>query len=216
MGNTTDKPRRGLMKRFLGGFTLTKINILLWGAIAIIAIIAGWQLFRSVSETKIEINTDNRIDVTPTIVTAMKEIGEWQFLSISDEELVDTSKSSFLREDKLVRIYYGTLSLGIDMHNVEPQWISQSGDTVTVILPEIQLLDNDFIDEARTKAFIETGTWSNSDREALYKKAYARMKKRCLTEENFAAARKNATEQVGKMLHSMGINNCIITFGKRK
>ena len=215
MNNDTNKPQTGWFKRIAGSFTLTKINILLWGIVAIIVIIAGWYFLRSMSESTVKIDVDNRIDITPTIVTAMKETGEWQFLSVNDEELVDTTKRGFLREEKLVRIYYGKLSLGIDMRKFEPQWVQQQGDTITMTLPEIQLLDNEFIDEARTKAFIETGKWTNADREKLYHKAYNRMMERCMTAENIAAAKGNATEQIEKMLHALGIEHCIIKFSEQ-
>lgn len=215
MNNDTNKPQTKLFKRIVGSFTLTKINILLWGIVAIIAVIAGWYFLHSMSETTAEIKVDNRIDITPTIVTAMKETGEWQFLSVNDEELVDTTKKGFLREEELVRIYYGKLSLGIDMRKFEPHWIEQQGDTIIMTLPEIQLLDNEFIDEARTKAFIETGKWTNADREKLYHKAYRRMIERCMTAENIAAAKENATEQIEKMIHAIGIEHCIIQFSDR-
>ncbi len=215
MNNDTNKPQTKWFKRIAGSFTLTKINILLWGIVAIIAVIAGWYFLHSMSETTAEIKVDNRIDITPTIVTAMKETGEWQFLSVNDEELVDTTKKGFLREEKLVRIYYGKLSLGIDMRKFEPHWIEQQGDTIIMTLPEIQLLDNEFIDEARTKAFIETGKWTNADREKLYHKAYRRMIERCMTAENIAAAKENATEQIEKMIQAIGIEHCIIQFSDR-
>ncbi len=215
MNNDTNKPQTKWFKRIAGSFTLTKINILLCGIVAIIAVIAGWYFLHSMSKTTAEIKVDNRIDITPTIVTAMKETGEWQFLSVNDEELVDTTKKGFLREEKLVRIYYGKLSLGIDMRKFEPHWIEQQGDTIIMTLPEIQLLDNEFIDEARTKAFIETGKWTNADREKLYHKAYRRMIERCMTAENIAAAKENATEQIEKMIHAIGIEHCIIQFSDR-
>ncbi len=215
MNNDTNKPQTKWFKRIAGSFTLTKINILLCGIVAIIAVIAGWYFLHSMSETTAEIKVDNRIDITPTIVTTMKETGEWQFLSVNDEELVDTTKKGFLREEKLVRIYYGKLSLGIDMRKFEPHWIEQQGDTIIMTLPEIQLLDNEFIDEARTKAFIETGKWTNADREKLYHKAYRRMIERCMTAENIAAAKENATEQIEKMIHAIGIEHCIIQFSDR-
>ena len=155
---------------------------------------------------------DDRIDVTPTIITSMKQIGEWEFLSVNDEELVDTIKRGFLRDDKLVRIYYGKLSLGINMHDVSPRWIRQQGDSVLVALPKIELLDKDFIDEARTKAFIETGSWTDADRDSLYHRAYAKMLTRCLTEENIKTARENASLQFGKMLKALGIEKFAISW----
>ena len=55
--------------------SLTKINILLGCIIALIVIIAAISLFRTAKETEIKVEVSDRIDVTPTIITAMKEIG---------------------------------------------------------------------------------------------------------------------------------------------
>lgn len=192
--------------------TLTKLNIMLWAVavIAVVVLVFGFCHTEKTSSARLEV--DDRIDVTPTIITSMKQIGEWEFLSVNDEELVDTIKRGFLRDDKLVRIYYGKLSLGINMHDVSPRWIRQQGDSVLVALPKIELLDKDFIDEARTKAFIETGSWTDADRDSLYHRAYAKMLTRCLTEENIKTARENASLQFGKMLKALGIEKFAISW----
>lgn len=192
--------------------TLTKLNIMLWAVavIAVVVLVFGFCNTAKTSSARLEV--DDRIDVTPTIITSMKQIGEWEFLSVNDEELVDTIKRGFLRDDKLVRIYYGKLSLGINMHDVSPRWIRQQGDSVLVALPKIELLDKDFIDEARTKAFIETGSWTDADRDSLYHRAYAKMLTRCLTEENIKTARENASLQFGKMLKALGIEKFAISW----
>ena len=192
--------------------TLTKLNIMLWAVavIAVVVLVFGFCHTAKTSSARLEV--DDRIDVTPTIITSMKQIGEWEFLSVNDEELVDTIKRGFLRDDKLVRIYYGKLSLGINMHDVSPRWIRQQGDSVLVALPKIELLDKDFIDEARTKAFIETGSWTDADRDSLYHRAYAKMLTRCLTEENIKTARENASLQFGKMLKALGSEKFAISW----
>lgn len=192
--------------------TLTKLNIMLWAVavIAVVVLVFGFCHTTKTSSARLEV--DDRIDVTPTIITSMKQIGEWEFLSVNDEELVDTIKRGFLRDDKLVRIYYGKLSLGINMHDVSPRWIRQQGGSVLVALPKIELLDKDFIDEARTKAFIETGSWTDADRDSLYHRAYAKMLTRCLTEENIKTARENASLQFGKMLKALGIEKFAISW----
>lgn len=203
-------------KKFLGGITLTKLNIALWGIIVIAAIVMILKFCKATKSDGISIGTDEKIDVTPTIITSMKQIGEWEFLSIEDEELVDTTRKGFLRDDKLVRIYYGRLSLGVNMHKADPKWITKLGDSIIVALPEIELLDNDFIDETRTKAFIETGSWTDADREAMYRTAHNKMLHRCLTKENIATAKDNAEEQLGKMLKAMGVERYGIRWMKAK
>lgn len=185
--------------------TLTKLNILIWGVAVAAAAALLLAFCHTAKQATVRVEVDNKIDVTPTIITSMKEIGEWEFLSVNDEELIDTVRRGFLRDEKLVRIYYGKLSLGINMHDVSPRWVTEDGDSVILTLPDIELLDKDFIDETRTKAFIETGNWTDADRDSLYQRAYAKMKRRCLTKSNIEAARENATEQFGKMLKTLGV-----------
>ena len=174
----------------------------------VVAFIAAWLLVwwmkGCISKAEIGVEVDQSIDVTPEQITSIKAIGEWEFLSIASEELVDTIRKGFLSDDHLVRIYYGTVRLGINMHQVEPGWIVATGDSITVTLPQPGLLDKDFIDEARTRSFHESGSWSAHDREALYKRAYRRMLQHGLTQENLTAARQNGEALFRQLLRSMG------------
>lgn len=170
-----------------------------------------WLVFFEKNNT-IELGVDDRIGDTPTQIESMKAIGEWEFLSVSNEELVDTVRKGLLSDDHLVRIYYGTLRLGINMHQARPHWLTVSGDTATAVLPKVGLLDKNFIDEARTKSFYESGSWQETDREALYKKAYRMMLQRCMTPSNLKAAEENAEAQFRKMLLALGYKNVIIKF----
>lgn len=170
-----------------------------------------WLVFFEKNNT-IELGVDDRIGDTPTQIESMRAIGEWEFLSVSNEELVDTVRKGLFSDDHLVRIYYGTLRLGINMHQARPHWLTVSGDTATAVLPKVGLLDKNFIDEARTKSFYESGSWQESDREALYKKAYRMMLQRCMTPTNLKAAEENAEAQFRKMLLTLGYKNVIIKF----
>jgi hypothetical protein len=182
--------------------------------VAALLIVAIFWLRSLSKDNHIDFGTDDQIDVTPTQIQSIKAIGEWEFLAVSTEEMVDTIRKGFLSNDELVRIYYGTARLGVNMHQVEPGWIKTSGDTVVMTLPKIGLLDKDFIDEARTKSFYESGKWKPADREALYRKAYARMVKHCMTKENIRTAELNAQRQMENMMRSMGYKHIAITFKK--
>ena len=81
-------------------------------------------------------------------------------------------------------------------------------------LPNIDLLDRNFIDEARSESFFEKGKWTPEDRERLYNIAYQKMLKRCFTKENIAAAESNAQQQFEKMLRAMGYKHIRIEFEK--
>ena len=157
---------------------------------------------------------DDSIGLTPTQIESIKAVGEWEFLSISTEELIDTTRKRLFSDDQLVRIYYGTLRLGVNMKQVEPGWIEQRHDTLFLTLPKVGLLDRDFIDEARTKSFFESGSWKAEDREALYKRAYQKMKVHCLTPTNLRTAEDNARESFRKLLRSMGYPKTVINFAK--
>ena len=190
--------------------TYIKIGI---GVVVVVLLVAGFFWLRGLTkDDDIDFGTDTAIGITPTQIQSIKAIGEWEFLAVSAEELVDTVRKGLLMNDELARIYYGTLRLGINMHQVRPGWMEVRGDSVTMVLPAIGLLDKDFIDEARTKSFYESGSWKSADREALYKKAYRMMRQHCMTNENLRAAEANGEEQFRNMLRSMGYKHVRITF----
>lgn len=189
-----------------------KLGLILLGAVLVIA---GALWLRSCTKGDyIEIGADNAIDASPTQIQSIKDIGEWEFLSVSLEELADTVRKGFFSDDELARIYYGTLRIGINMHQVEPGWLTAEGDSVSLSLPPVALLDRDFIDEARTKPFFETGTWKPEDREALYRLAHKNMLAHGLTKENLATAEDNAREQITSLMKTMGYKKVTIIFKK--
>ncbi len=163
---------------------------------------------------EVELAPDNKkIEVTPIQITSVKEIGQWEFLSVSDEELVDSTESRiFGQPKKIVRIYYGTLRLGVDLSKLQDDDVVLRGDTVDVTLPAISLLDNDFIDEAKTKSFYETGTWPQSTRAALFQKAKKQMLARCMTRENVHIAQYNAVEEITRVFNAMGFEYVDVHF----
>lgn len=186
-------------------------------AIAVLLALAGVVAFflwfkESVEDTELTITSTEGIGLTPEQVQSIKTIGEWEFLAVSSEELIDTTRKGVFSDDHLVRIYYGTVRLGVNMHQLEPGWISASGDSLLVTLPPIGILDNNFIDETRTKAFYESGKWTAADREDMFRRAYNRIKSQCLTPENIRAAEINAGVQIRSLFSSMGFNNVMVRF----
>ena len=175
-------------------------------ALAVILLLVWWLLFAE-KDNHLSLETEEGINVTPEQIQSIRNIGQWEFLSISDEELVDTLRRGLITNDQLVRIYYGTLRLGFDTKDVK---IQSQGDSVMVTLPRVRLLDEEFIDEARTKAFYESGRWTADDREALYRKAQRLMKAHALTPQNLQTAADNADAQLRRMMQAMGYNNIFI------
>ena len=164
------------------------------------------------NDNSLSVVSNDKIELTPNQIQQIEAIGEWEFLAIENEELVDTVKYGFFGDDKLVRIYFGTLRLGVNLREARPRWLSMQGDTLCATLPPVKLLDNNFIDEARTKSFFSTGTWSDADRDHLYYKANAMMRKRCLTPTNMALAEENARAQFTSLLRSLGFDKTKVVF----
>lgn len=181
-------------------------------AAAVLALLAFVWTNRNNTVT---LTQNDKIDITPAQIRSLTAIGEWEFLSINDEEMLDTVRTGFFGDAELVRIYYGTLRLGINMREAKPGWIKVENDTLAVLLPPVKLLDHNFIDEARTLSFYEKGSWSNEAREQLYQKAYRMMLRRCVTTSNIQSAQENAREQFGSLLHAMGFEKVRIRFASQ-
>lgn len=176
--------------------------------LTILALILAGTIYWLNKDNTVSVTTEEQTTLSPTQVESIEAIGEWEFLAISNEELVDTVRRGFFGDDQLVRIYYGTLRLGINMKDVKEGWIQANAgkDSIVCTLPPIRLLDNNFIDEARTRSFFEEGKWTGADRQALYDRAYAQMKKRCFTPANIRIAQRNARQQFRDMFKAMGFN----------
>ena len=185
-----------LKRLFQAGTAINKLTLTLASICFLVIVgVIVWMGYR-MKDDNFSIGYSDKIDDTPTVVAQMKEIGQWEFLSISDEELVDTVRRGFFSDDELVRIYYGTLRIGIDFSQCDEKWIEREGDSVKVDLPPVQLLDENFLDEMRTKSFFESGKWTSADRKAIADRAKTAMRRRCLTKENMDLAQKNAERQV--------------------
>lgn len=185
--------------------------------LTILALILAGTLYWLNKDNTVSVTTEEQTTLSPTQVESIEAIGEWEFLAISNEELVDTVRRGFFGDDQLVRIYYGTLRLGINMKDVKEGWIQANAekDSIVCTLPPIRLLDNNFIDEARTRSFFEEGKWTGADRQALYDRAYVQMKKRCLTPANIRIAQRNARQQFRDMFKAMGFSNARVEFEEK-
>lgn len=198
--NSTHK-RRGWVSTLLRA----RLTLVAVGVIAVA--IAAWVLARSVRNDGLTITKNDKIDVTPMQIRSIERIGEWEFLSLADEELVDTVRRGIFSDDQLANIYYGILRIGIDLGKAPEGWLQAKGDSIVAVLPPVQLLDENFIDETRTRPFLQNGDWTPSDHAALYNKARRTMKSRCLTPSVWRSAERNAETQMTNLLRAMGFNN---------
>ena len=193
------------------------IRLFAFCAILLLVALTGlWLFMRSHTVFSARMESSNKIGLTPEQIQSIKDIGQWEFLSISEEELVDTTRKGLFSDDHLVRIYQGTLRIGVDLQQLDEQSISFIGDTLCIELPPIHLLDEDFVDEANSRSFHESGRWSSNAREALYQKAKLQMKAHALTPENYQQAQAYGETEVERLLRNMGFEHTMISFQTAK
>lgn len=202
-----------ILLQMLKSIPQSMMNALVIGGVIIALIVGAYLLLRN---SDVSIGNEATVRLSPTVIEQMEAIGQWEFLAISDEEIADTVRKGIFSDDELVRIYKGTLRLGIDMADVKDGWIRESGDTVSVVLPAVKLLDENFLDEAAAKSFYETGKWNQQARKQLAEKARRKMLDRCMTKANLETARQNAVEQFRQMLTSMGFKHIDIKISSTK
>lgn len=207
-----DNKKKSLARRILGAIPVNAwIAFFVVGAIALMLL---WMVYGPGESNVVTTERVERVTLTPTQIKSIESIGEWEFLAVSDEEIVDTVSHGFFGDSELIRIYYGTLRMGIDLRQARKGWIRLEGDTVCADLPPVRLLGNEFIDEARTQTFYETGTWTAADRKRLYLKASRIMRQRVVNRDNLNKACQQAEAQMDKLLHAMGFEHVRITIGK--
>ena len=191
-----------------GGMAVIALATLLFLSAAVFLLLKALLPSPNVSDT-------SHTYISRTQIESIRNIGQWEFLAINAEEIVDTTRHGFLGNDHLVRIYYGTLRLGVNLNGIDANSIKMEGDTLVLTLPDVALLDRNFIDEARTRSFHESGTWTGKDRNDLHQRARQRMMARSLTPENLSTTRQLAEEQLLRVLHAMGYEKAAIRFERR-
>lgn len=189
-------------------FTLACIALLVWA----FTLARQWKQGETMpSLFSFRLGGKKGIAPTPAQLRSIEHIGKWEFLSIEDEEIVDTVRHRLLLPDQhLVRIYRGTLSLGIDLSQAQQEWVRMQSDTVVVTLPPVTLLNPQFIDEASTRTFHETGTWDAQAREQMYQKARRVMMDRCLSEENLRMAQETGKTHMKAVFRNLGFENVVV------
>lgn len=188
-----------------------------WWIFAVAAIvIAVTYIYIGIKESSpihLEVERDTRIDLTPEQIMSVRDIGQWEFLTINTEELVEWQRPRTLTTDRLTRIYQGTLRLGIDMSKASDDWFTSLPDsTAQLTLPHAALLDNNFIDEARSRSFYEKGTIPPEARDQLYAQASKKMMQRCLTPQNLQTAERNARNEFTRIFKSFGFKTVNVKF----
>lgn len=182
-------------------------------AVAVAAVCVVLWIGKGIASTEVTIGSDNTINVTPERIAEIKRLGQWEFLTVEDEVVVDTIRyRHIVSDDRLTCIYHGTVRLGINLDHASADWISNHNDTIKVLLPAPSILDNNFIDEASTEVFYQNGRWGAYARELMYRRAVVRMKAFALSPENMKIVKEAATDRFTSLFKSLGAKDVTVTF----
>ena len=214
INNSSGKKKNGISQ----AKTLLWLYGYWWVLVAVAIIIVAATIYAKCENGtySVSLNRNDSIDSTPEEIMAIKEIGQWEFLTVSTEELAELNEQKAFGVKQLIRIYPGRLRLGIDLGKAKGGWFARKGDTAVLKLPPICLLDSNFIDEAHSRAFYESGTWGAGERRKLYLKARDAMIRRTMTDENVSVAERNARNQFENMFRSLGYKTVEISFEKQQ
>ena len=190
-----------------------------WVAAIAAALVAVAYIYKGMTDNppiSLHVERSTTIDLTPERIQSIRDIGQWEFVSINDEEMVEWTRSRTLVTDRLVRIYQGTLRIGVDLDKAQGDWaVSLPDSTVRLTLPPVGLLDEHFIDEAHSRTFYEHGSVPTDAAEVLYTQAVEKMKQRCLTKQNLLTAERAARREFDRVFRTLGFKKVIIDFEKQ-
>ena len=193
------------VKKMVKHWRITLIVI----ALAFIAY-GGMVVYRNLTSTDTAV--DKPIAQSPEEIVHLRSIGQWEFLSVEAEELVERHHSGLMSDRDLICIYRGTLRIGVDLRKLPEDWVEVKERNAIVHLPQPSLLDENFLDESRTTVFMEQGLFRAEEREAMIAEAKNKMKQRALTTDNLSIARRNAESQFQKLFAAMGYEEVIVEF----
>ena len=197
------------VKKMVKHWRITLIVI----ALAFIAY-GGMVVYRNLTSTDTAV--DKPIAQSPEEIVHLRSIGQWEFLSVESEELVERHNSGLMSDRDLICIYRGTLRIGVDLRKLPEDWVEVKERNAIVHLPQPSLLDENFLDESRTTVFMEQGLFRAEEREAMIAEAKNKMKQRALTTDNLSIARRNAESQFQKLFAAMGYEEVIVVFDTKK
>lgn len=195
--------------------TYGKIKLAAVVAVCLIVVVAVLYMCHAAKSVTAGHQTEVVVTPTPVNLDSIRAIGQWAFLTVEMDEVVDTVNHGLFSSDRISVAYHGTLHYGIDVAEARPGWVTIAGDTaVSVVLPPVKLLDDRFLDERNVKVyegrddmdFINKPTV----RAALVRKAKAAMIRR--GRENIPEARGKAEDEVRRIFSQHGYKKIVVRF----
>lgn len=185
-------------------------------AVATLAI-AYFCLQSCVENSGMGTEENSRAEMTPAVLDSIRSIGEWQLMTVPLTVQVDTVQKRWLGivKDNLKRSYTGTMSLGIDLRSMPEDWSSIDEDTIFLSLPDVCLLDSNFIDESKTRVILSDNEDFEADtkvKSAMLRTARNRIIRTGITPSNLENCRKEAKKELSRRFKAIGYKDVRVEF----
>ncbi len=186
---------------------INKIYVIAIAVICIVVVVVVVKACNFAKTEHVVSQTVAETKPTPVNLDSLKRIGQWSVVTVELEQSVDTVDKGFFHDTAIELLYRGTLHYGVDMMKVKDDWVRVVDDSVAIVtLPEVQLLDDRFLDERNVKVILGDGDEKFINRpevkEALVRKAKAEMIRQGDTHK--PEAKKKIEDEITRLFSSHG------------
>lgn len=204
---------------------LYKIIFIIILILAIASSVFFWALHQGWITTKSE---ELQIEETCNVVTEIKKISEFTSACYYKEiilretktrKIVDNSlgnkiakvfgKKDGLVTDEIVIIANGKVRAGFNLKGLSDDDIIVQGDTLTVTLPKVEILDV-IVNPANFDVYVETGEWNENKVTEIKKQALEQIKSDAINDGILDKAKESGLKKLQEMFKSFGYNEVII------
>lgn len=186
-------------------------------AVAILLVISALKTV--VESSGVDTKVEKRIVMTPAVLDSIHSIKQWELASVPVKTVVDTVEMRWMGLVKrtVSKKYEGCLSVGINLQSMPALRYRVSGDTISLVIPDVCVLDSNFIDETKTEILRS----DNDDfearpdvRKAMAERAKQRMLAEGLSPVTISECRHRAEKEVSERLKQIGYTEVEIRFEK--
>ena len=179
----------------------------------VLALGVGVVVFLSFKdESGSELNIDN----TANIVTGIKKISEFNVITFYEELVLKEKKDTkvFFEQvsttNEIVIVAKGTVRVGFDLSKVKESDLVAKGDTLTVIVPSVEIFDV-IVNPSDFEIFFEDGGWSHEEVTKIESNAKSRLKEDAINNNILNKANEIGIEKLASFFKSFGFKVVNIT-----
>ena len=165
---------------------------------------------------KDEAGAELKIDNTANIVTGIKKISEFNVITFYEELVLKEKKDTqvFFEQvsttNEIVIIAKGSVRVGFDLSKVKESDIAAKGDTLTVIVPSVEIFDI-IVNPSDFEIFFEDGSWSHEEVTKIESNAKSRLKEDAINNNILNKANEIGIEKLASFFKSFGFKIVNIT-----